>query len=79
VLHVLVTDVKSLTDDSATDLLVHLDTNRVRSNIPDDASSTLVHQVRHALVLRRINFDVNVVSNLRDMNGIKKRIISQFQ
>jgi hypothetical protein len=30
-------------------------------------------------VLRRINFDVNVVSNLRDMNGIKKRIISQFQ
>ena len=63
-LHVLVTDVKPLTDDSATDLLVHLDTNRVRSNIPDDAGSTLVHQVRHALVLRRINFDINVVSNL---------------
>ena len=60
----LVTDVKSLTDDSATDLLVHLDTNRVRSNIPDDASSTLVHQVWHAFVLRRINFDINVVSNL---------------
>ena len=78
-LNVLVTDVKSFTDDSTTDLFVHLDTNRVWSNIPDDAGSTLVHQVRHALVLRRINFDVNVVSNLRDMNGIKKRIISQFQ
>ena len=71
----LVADVKSFADDSTTDLLVHLDTNRVRSNIPDDASSTLVHQVRHALVLRRINFDVNVVSNLCKTNAVKKRII----
>ena len=59
----LVTDVKSFTDDSTTDLFVHLDTNRVWSNIPDDAGSTLVHQV-YAFVLRRINFDINVVSNL---------------
>lgn len=64
VLDVLNPDVDALPSDAPTDLLVHLDTHSTRSHVPDDARATLVRKVGHALLLRRVHLDVDVVPNL---------------
>lgn len=66
-------DVDALPSDAPTDLLVHLDTHSTRSHVPDDARATLVRKVGHALLLRRVHLDVDVVPNLYSNEEMSRR------
>ena len=62
-LHVLDAHVDALTSNATADLLVDLHTHRARRHVPHLTRSALVLQVRHTLLLRRVNLDVDIVTD----------------
>jgi hypothetical protein len=59
-------DVDLLLDDAAVDELVYVNTNRGLGNVEHNSSSAVVVLEGHALVNRRVDFDINIVSSLNN-------------
>ena len=62
--HVLDSDVDSLGDDLASDLLVNDDTNGMLGNIKNSSSLSVIEFVGHALVNTTVGNDINVITLL---------------
>jgi hypothetical protein len=63
-LDVLHTDVDALADDAVAHLLVHLNTNSTRSNVPNTTSLTVVVLVGHTLVNLTGALDIDNITEL---------------
>ena len=75
-LDVLNSDVKSLVNDSASNLFVDNNAEGVCSNVEYSSSLSLVVFVRHSLVEGRVNFDVNEVTSLVICQDFAKREVA---
>lgn len=56
-------NMEALPDDAVADLLVDLDTDGTGSDVPYNASATVVELVGHALVDGTVALDVNIVTD----------------
>ena len=56
-------DMNSLSNDTVTDSLVDYDSDGSLSDVEDAACLAMVELVRHSQMLRRIGFDVNILSH----------------
>lgn len=62
-------DVDSLWDDATIYFLADNDTDCTLVDVEDNTGAAVVVLERHTLVLRRINFNINIVTSLSKMHN----------